>query len=353
MKRQPEGVKNDRDVDMNIENNKTKEWQALMEEEALLRITDLSVHFETEQALVKALNGVDLLIRRGESLGLVGETGAGKTTTALSILMLLQRDTADIKEGSSITFDGKSVFDMSDKELRDMRGGKIAMVFQNPLTALNPVFTVGEQIAMVLRLHRGMSNADALKSSSELLEMVGIAGNRIKDYPIQFSGGMRQRVGIAAALACNPQLLIADEPTTALDVTIQAQILELMRELQTKYDTSLLMITHNLGIISELCQQLAVMYGGRIIEYGSVNSVLENPQHPYTLGLIGALPALEGPRHRLTAIPGVIADAQNLPDGCAFHPRCEHCIEKCKTQQPAMTHIGDGHFVACFVRGEN
>jgi peptide/nickel transport system ATP-binding protein len=295
---------------------------------------------------------VDLLIRKGESLGLVGETGAGKTTTALSVLNLLQRDTADIKEGSSIVYDGKSVFEMSEKELRTMRGGKISMVFQNPLTALNPVFTVGEQIGMVLRVHQGMSNEAALKRAGELLEMVGIAGNRIKDYPLQFSGGMRQRVGIAAALACNPQLLIADEPTTALDVTIQAQILELMRNLQAKYATSLLMITHNLGIISELCQQLAVMYAGRIIEYGSAKDVFASPQHPYTLGLLGALPALEGPRHRLTAIPGVIADAQNLPGGCAFHPRCAQCRAECETWQPAMMHVGNGHFVACFDCGE-
>ena len=338
---------------MNTESIKTKEWQALIDEEALLKITDLNVQFETERALVKALNGVDLIIRRGESLGLVGETGAGKTTTSLAVLKLLQQDTAIISEDSSIIFDGKSVFTMTEKELRKMRGGRISMVFQNPLTGLNPVFTVGEQIAMVLRVHAGMNNSDALKRSSELLEMVGIAGNRIKDYPISLSGGMRQRVGIAAALACNPQLLIADEPTTALDVTIQAQILELMRELQTKYNTSLLMITHNLGIISELCQQLAVMYGGRIIEYGPANDIFKNPKHPYTVGLLGALPALEGERRRLTAIPGVIADASNLPDGCAFHPRCEHCIEKCKTHQPAMTHTGNNHFVACFVRGEN
>jgi peptide/nickel transport system ATP-binding protein len=331
---------------------KTKEWQDVMDGDALLKITDLRVHFETERALVKALNGVDLLIRKGESLGLVGETGAGKTTIALSILNLLQREAADIKEGSSILYDGKSVFDMTEKELRDMRGGKVSMVFQNPLTALNPVFTVGEQIGMVLRVHQGLKDAEALKRAGELLEMVGIAGNRIKDYPFQFSGGMRQRVGIAAALACNPQLLIADEPTTALDVTIQAQILELMRGLQNKYSTSLLMITHNLGIISELCPQLAVMYAGRIIEYGRAKDVFESPQHPYTLGLLGALPALEGPRNRLTAIPGVIADASNLPGGCAFHPRCKHCREECKTRQPAMKHVKDGHFVACFNNGE-
>jgi peptide/nickel transport system ATP-binding protein len=298
------------------------------------------------------LNGVDLVIRKGESLGLVGETGAGKTTTALSILKLLQRDTSKVSSESEIVFDGKSVFEMTDRELRAMRGGKISMVFQNPLTALNPVFTVGEQIGMMLRVHRGAKNSDALDRASELLEMVGIPGNRIKDYPLQFSGGMRQRVGIAAALACNPQLLIADEPTTALDVTIQAQILELMRGLQTQYETSLLMITHNLGIISELCQQLAVMYAGRVIEYGKANDVFASPRHPYTEGLLGALPALEGPRHRLTAIPGVIADAQNLPGGCAFHPRCTLCREECKTQQPSMVDTGNGHFVACFVRGE-
>jgi peptide/nickel transport system ATP-binding protein len=331
---------------------KTKEWQTLMDGDALLKITDLRVRFETERALVKALNGVDLLIRKGESLGLVGETGAGKTTTALSILNLLQKDTAEIMDGSSIVYDGKSVLEMSEKELREMRGGKVSMVFQNPLTALNPVFTVGEQIGMVLRVHRKMTNKEALERAGELLEMVGIAGNRVKDYPLQFSGGMRQRVGIAAALACNPQLLIADEPTTALDVTIQAQILELMRGLQEKYSTSLLMITHNLGIISELCHQLAVMYAGRIIEYGAVKDVFASPQHPYTQGLLGALPALEGPRLRLTAIPGVIADASNLPEGCAFHSRCAHCKEQCKKQQPAMKHVGNGHFVACFDRGE-
>jgi peptide/nickel transport system ATP-binding protein len=339
-------------VDGCTEVTKTKEWQALMDEDALLKITDLRVHFETERALVKALNGVDLIIRKGESIGLVGETGAGKTTTALSILKLLQRDTAEILAGSSILFEGKSVLEMTDKELRSMRGGKISMVFQNPLTALNPVFTVGEQIGMMLRVHRGMSDKAALGRATELLEMVGITGSRIKDYPLQFSGGMRQRVGIAAALACNPQLIIADEPTTALDVTIQAQILELMKGLQTRYDTSLLMITHNLGIISEICQQLAVMYGGRVIEYGSAKSVFERPQHPYTEGLLGALPALEGPRHRLTAIPGVIADAQNLPDGCAFHPRCTLRREECNTRQPTMIHIGNGHFVACFARGK-
>ena len=237
---------------------------------------------------------------------------------------------------------------MKEKELEHLRGNKISMIFQNPLTALNPVFTVGEQIAMVLRKHVGMSDREAKKRASELLEMVGIMGNRIKDYPNQFSGGMRQRVGIAAGLACNPELLIADEPTTALDVTIQAQILELMKELQNKYNTSLLMITHNLGIVSELCQKVAVMYAGRIIEYGTVREVFSHPVHPYTIGLLNAIPKLTGERERLHAISGHVADAQNLPVGCAFHPRCEHCANRCSEEMPDMVKINDDHYVACF-----
>jgi peptide/nickel transport system ATP-binding protein len=240
---------------------------------------------------------------------------------------------------------------MSKAELKEIRGGKVAMIFQNPLTALNPVFTVGEQIAMVLRVHQKLNRRQAMERAGELLEVVGIAGYRVKDFPSQFSGGMRQRVGIAAALACNPMLLIADEPTTALDVTIQAQILELMRKLQAQYDASLLMITHNLGIIAELCQRVAVMYAGRVIEYGSVEDVFSQPQHPYTFGLIGALPSLEGARKRLLAIPGTIANPKNLPAGCAFHSRCEQCEERCESEQPRMTNVGNGHFVECFKRG--
>ncbi len=231
---------------------------------------------------------------------------------------------------------------MSVKELENLRGNKISMIFQNPLTALNPVFTVGEQIAMVLRKHSEMSNKEAKHRASELLEIVGIKGNRIKEYPHQFSGGMRQRVGIAAGLACNPELLIADEPTTALDVTIQAQILELMKELQVKYNSSLLMITHNLGIVSELCQRVAVMYAGRVIEYGSVYEVFTNPMHPYTIGLLNAIPKLTGKRERLHAIPGRVADAQNLPTGCPFHPRCQYCSDDCKYTAPTTSKIMDG-----------
>ena len=291
--------------------------------EEVLKITDLQVEFKTERATIYALNGLDLTIHRGESLGLVGEAGAGKTTAALSILNLLPRPAARVA-GGDVTFRGKSVFEMREKELEHMRGNQVSMIFQNPLTALNPVFTVGEQIAMVLRKHMGMNNRQAAERAAELLEMVGIMGSRIHDYPNQFSGGMRQRVGIAAGLACNPELLIADEPTTALDVTIQAQILELMKRLQTQYNSSLLMITHNLGIVSELCQQVAVIYAGRVIEYGPVREVFRRPAHPYTAGLLNAIPRLTGERERLHAIPGRVADAQERPQGCAFSPRCRH-----------------------------
>lgn len=315
--------------------------------DALMEVCDLVVEFKTERATVHALNGVSLSIRKGESLGLVGEAGAGKTTTALSMLNLMSKDSANIL-GGDVRFHGKSVFEMSTRELLEMRGGKIAMIFQNPLTSLNPVFTVGEQIAMLLRKHKHLSPRKAMEEAAKLLEMVGIPGGRVRDYPHQFSGGMRQRVGIAAALSCNPELLIADEPTTALDVTIQAQILELMKELQARYDTSLLMITHNLGIIFELCQNVAVMYAGRIIEYGSVQEVFSHPAHPYTVGLLNALPKLTGPRERLTAIPGRVADPQNLPTGCSFHPRCPHASELCRTECPAMVHVAANHDVACF-----
>ena len=313
----------------------------------LVEVKDLVVEFKTERSIVHALNGVNLTINRGESLGLVGEAGAGKTTTALGILNLMSREAARIVRGD-ITYNGRSVFKMSNRELLNMRGGKVSMIFQNPLTSLNPVFTVGEQIAMLLRKHMKMNHRDAMKEAAKLLEIVGIAGGRITDYPHQFSGGMRQRVGIAAALACKPELLIADEPTTALDVTIQAQILELMKGLQEKYDTSLLMITHNLGIISELCQRVAVMYAGKIIEEGAVEEVFAHPSHPYTVGLLNSLPKLTGPRERLVAIPGHVADPQNLPSGCSFHPRCSHCTERCKVDAPDMVSLKSNHCVACF-----
>ena len=315
--------------------------------EELLEIKNLCVQYKTERATSYALNGLNLTIHRGESLGLVGESGAGKTTTALSILQLLPKDVGKITQGE-IHYNGRSMLDMSSEEMMNIRGDKVSMIFQNPLSSLNPVFTVGEQIAMVLRKHRKMSRKEANQKAAELLELVGIPGTRLKDYPMQFSGGMRQRVGIAAGLACNPELLIADEPTTALDVTIQAQILELMKKLQNEYSSSLLMITHNLGIIAELCDKVAVMYAGRIIEYGTVKEVFKHPMHPYTIGLLGAIPQLHGDRNELVAIPGMIASAQNLPEGCTFHERCSHCCPHCFNKVPEMSMVNEGHFVACF-----
>lgn len=259
--------------------------------DVLLDIRDLTVEFWTELGIKQAINHLNLTIRRGEALGLVGEAGAGKTTTALAILRLLQPKVGRVISGS-IIYNGVDMATYSEKQMQNLRGNKISMIFQNPLTSLNPVFTVGEQLALVLRKHQHMKNKEAFEEAGKLMEMVGIRADRIKDFPHQFSGGMRQRIGIAAALACNPELLIADEPTTALDVTIQAQILELIKELEKKFDTSLLMITHNLGIISELCRNVAVMYAGAIIEYGSVEEVFKKPLHPYTKGLLGAIPTL-------------------------------------------------------------
>lgn len=315
--------------------------------DALLQIRDLSVEYRASGAVSKAVNHLNLTIKKGEAVGIVGESGAGKTTTALSIMQLLPDRVGKIT-GGEILFHGESLAAKSEKELNQIRGKDISMVFANPLTSLNPVFPVGHQIAMSIRAHEKVSEHEAKKRAEELLETVGIAKYRINDYPHQFSGGMRQRVGIAAALASSPELLIADEPTTALDVTIQAQILELMKDLQRKYNTSLIMITHNLGIIAELCQTVATMYGGEIVEYGSVKEVFSQPKHWYTYGLIHAIPKLSGPRERLESIPGLIANAQNLPEGCKFHPRCSHCMEKCKQENPPMRTVSADHIVRCW-----
>ena len=322
-----------------------------MEKDVLLRITDYVVEFKTENGTKQAINHLNLTIHKGESLGLVGEAGAGKTTTALGVLRLLPKHSAKIKSGI-IEFHGEDMAKFSERRLREIRGDKISMIFQNPLTSLNPVFTVGEQIAMVLRKHKNIGNKQAMEEAGKLMETVGIAKERINDYPHQFSGGMRQRIGIAAALARSPELLIADEPTTALDVTIQAQILELMKKLQKQYDTSLLMITHNLGIISELCKNVAVMYAGAIIEYGSVKEVFTNPMHPYTKGLLGAIPTLDDQKERLVAIPGEVANPYHLPKGCSFNPRCECKNADCAEEIPPMIKINESHYVACCHCGE-
>ena len=313
----------------------------------LLKITDLYVEYHTMDGVAKAVNGVDLTIHRGESLGLVGETGAGKTTLALSVLGLLPKRSARVRSGS-IEYDGLDLLRKENRgTLQKIRGEKIAMIFQNPLTSLNPVFTIGEQIAMVFIQHRNLSKIEAMKKAGEMLEIVGIPSYRVQDYPHQFSGGMRQRVGIAAALVCNPDLLIADEPTTALDVTIQAQVLELMRNLQDQYKMSLLMITHNLGIVASMCEMVAVMYSGKIIEYGTIENVFRNPAHPYTRGLIGSLPDIKAKQGRLTPIGGMMASPMNLPAGCEFSPRCACSTEICRARKAVMENIGEGHIVAC------
>ena len=329
------------------EEQKAFEFSVPVDPNALLQIRDLSVEYRASGAVSKAVNGLNLTLQKGEALGIVGESGAGKTTTALSILQLLPDRVGKIT-GGEILFHGENMALKSEKELNAIRGKNISMVFANPLTSLNPVFPVGHQIAMSLRAHEKITEKEANERAAQLLETVGIARYRLNDYPHQFSGGMRQRVGIAAALASSPELLIADEPTTALDVTIQAQILELMKDLQTKYDTSLIMITHNLGIIAELCQKVAVMYGGEIVEYGTVREVFTNPKHWYTYGLIHAIPKLTGPREKLESIPGLVANAQNLPSGCKFHPRCAHCTGKCSEELPPMRIINADHMVRCW-----
>lgn len=314
----------------------------------VLDIKDLVVHYETEDSDVHAVNGIDIAIGKQRTLGLVGETGAGKTTTALSIMNLVPDPPGVIKSGS-ITLEGRDVLKMSEAELEAMRGNDVAMIFQDPMTALNPVMTVGEQIAESLELHQNLKPEEALEKAKEMLKLVGIAEARATDYPHQFSGGMKQRVVIAIALACSPKLLIADEPTTALDVTIQAQVLELMKDLINNRDMSMLMITHSLGIVAEICDDMAVMYAGRIVEKGTVDDVFNNMRHPYTEGLFNSLPNLKEQGEMLEPIKGLMPDPADLPPGCTFAPRCPYATEACSAAVPELQSV-DGsktHFVAC------
>ena len=312
----------------------------------ILEIKDLVVHFETDDGCVRAINGLNFSIRREKTLGLVGETGAGKTTTALSILNLVPDPPGKIKSGT-ITLDGRDVLTMTDKELEEMRGNDVAMIFQDPMTALNPVMTVGDQIAESIELHQHVSAKEAFEKAKEMLKMVGISESRAYDYPHQFSGGMRQRVVIAIALACEPKLLLADEPTTALDVTIQAQVLDLMKDLIIRRQMSMLLITHDLGVVADVCDDVAVMYAGQIVEIGSADEVFNATRHPYTEGLFDSLPNLKQRGEELVPIKGLMPDPMNLPEGCAFHPRCPYATEECKTKQPQLYHMGGTHYVAC------
>lgn len=309
-------------------------------------IKDLVIEFRTDYGVVQALNGLELEIERGKTLGLVGETGAGKTTTGLSLLRLIPNPPGVIVSGS-IKLDGKDILSMSEKEMQDIRGKTVAMIFQDPMTSLDPVMTVEQQIAEVIKLHEEGGQAEALKRAREMLELVGIPGSRGSEYPHQFSGGMKQRVVIAMALACNPELLIADEPTTALDVTIQAQVLEMMKGLREKYNTSMLMITHDLGIVAEICDKVSVIYAGRVIEHGTLEDIFKNTRHPYTEGLFNSLPNLEDRQAELKPIKGLMPDPSNLPEGCAFCPRCDYAMEICKTKKPDRTYRSDTHYVEC------
>lgn len=314
----------------------------------LLDVKDLVIHYETDDGLVQALNGVSLQIHTGKTLGLVGETGAGKTTLAKGIMQLVPNPPGKIK-GGEVFYDGEDLLKKSVQEMRKVRGKQISMIFQDPMTSLNPVMPVGDQILEVIRNHHPeLSKQDAKKQAGDMLEMVGIPAGRYNDFPHQFSGGMKQRVIIAIALACNPQLLIADEPTTALDVTIQAQVLEMIRNLKQKNNTSMLLITHDLGVVAQNCDSVAIIYAGEIVEYGTLSQVYENTLHPYTEGLFGSIPNLETNSRRLAAIDGMMPDPTMLPKGCKFADRCKYAEERCHVENPQLMELEDGHKVRCF-----
>ena len=321
-----------------------------MENKQLLAVKDLYVEYQSDERLVKAVNGISFDLDEGETIGLVGETGAGKTTTALAVLGLVPDPPGKVTSGE-ILYDGIDLLKESEKELRKIRGSNITMIFQDPMSSLNPVMTVGSQIMEVYTLHNKVSKVQATIKAQEMLEVVGISGERYSEYPHQFSGGMKQRVMIAIALACNPKLLIADEPTTALDVTIQAQILDLIKNLRRDFNTSVLLITHDLGVVAELCDKVAVMYSGEIVEYGTLRDVFKNTSHPYTKGLFGSLPDLNSQKDRLEDIKGMMPDSANLPKGCKFYPRCKNGKPECELENPKMTDISPTHKVRCLLYG--
>ncbi len=312
---------------------------------SLLNIKDLTIHFQTEEGDVRAVNGISLSVDPGKTLGLVGETGAGKTTTALGILRLVP-DPGKILSGS-IEYKGEDILQMSEKAVQDLRGNEISMIFQDPMTALNPVMTVGDQIAEVILRHQNCSKVEAEHRMMDMLDKVGISADRAGDYPHQFSGGMKQRIIIAIALACNPKLLLADEPTTALDVTIQAQVMRMINDLKREFGTSMILITHDLGIVAESCDEVAIMYAGQIVEYGSLEDIFDRTAHPYTQGLFGSIPRLDQDTDRLQPIQGLMPDPINLPGGCPFHPRCPYAKEVCGRENPAPHELTPGHLVRC------
>jgi len=317
--------------------------------ELLLEVKNLKTYFHTEDGVVKAVDGVSFEIYKGEVLGVVGESGCGKSVTSLSIMRLVQEPPGKIT-ADTLTFEGDEILKKSESAMRKIRGNDISMIFQEPMTSLNPVYTVGNQISEAIILHQKLSKDKAMKKAVEMLRKVGIPlpEKRVHEYPHQLSGGMRQRVMIAMALSCNPKLLIADEPTTALDVTIQAQILDLMGSLQRDFDAAIMLITHDLGVVAETADRVVVMYAGKVVEYSDVNTIFHKPRHPYTWGLLQSIPRLDEERERLLVIEGVVPNPLFLPEGCKFHPRCRFASEKCAEEEPELEDIETGHQVRCW-----
>jgi oligopeptide/dipeptide ABC transporter ATP-binding protein len=319
--------------------------------EKLLDIRNLRTYFYTEDGVVPAVDGVNLYVNRGETLGVVGESGCGKSQTSLSVMRLIPMPPGKIMEGSEILFEGQDLLKKSESEMRKIRGNDISMIFQEPMTSLNPVYTIGDQIAEAIQLHQGLNHREAINKAIDMLRLVGIPlpDRRVKEYPHQLSGGMRQRVMIAMALSCNPKLLVADEPTTALDVTIQAQILELMKRLKKELGMAIMLITHDLGVVAEMAERVVVMYAGKVVEEGDVVSIFKNPIHPYTEGLLKSIPRMDAEAGKLHVIEGVVPNPLHMPEGCRFNPRCPYAIDKCRETQPPLEQIAPGRWVACFL----
>lgn len=315
----------------------------------ILEVNNLKTYFYTEEGVVPAVDGLDFQLSRGETLAIVGESGCGKSVTSLSVLRIVPTPPGKIVEGE-ILYKGEDLLKMSEKEMRSIRGNEISMIFQEPLTSLNPVFTVGKQITDILRMHQGLTRAEAKAKAAEMLKKVRIPSPEkvIEDYPHQLSGGMRQRVMIAMALSCNPSILIADEPTTALDVTIQAQIMHLLSDLKKDQDTSIILITHDLGVVAQIAQNVMVMYAGQAVEYADVKSIFKTPLHPYTKGLLKSIPVLGVDQDSLYSIEGNIPSPRDYPEGCRFSPRCEKACGKCKTETPPLAALADGRKVRCW-----
>ncbi len=316
-----------------------------------LEVKDLMVEYTSGGHVVHAVNGVSFDLKKGETLGLVGETGAGKTTIAKAILRILPNPPAKV-QGGEVWLEGENLLEKPEHDMLKIRGAKVAMIFQDPMTALNPTMTVGSQISEVVLLHNDMTKEQAKERTIEMLELVGIPAMRYNEYPHQFSGGMKQRVVIAMALACNPELLLADEPTTALDVTIQAQVLEMINDLKVRLNTSMILITHDLGVVAETCDKVAIVYAGQIVENGTKEDIFLHPTHPYTLGLFGSVPKLDDNSKRLSPIHGLPPDPTNLPKGCAFHPRCERTCDKCTAGEMPVVEVSPGHLVRCCLAGK-